>query len=151
MKEAEAEKIFKHKINDVKNMMGKKGVTYLDELNSAGFKFFKVKFKGCFASDKIPNLNDLAPYAIINVDKTDMPGSHWVAIAKTPNDNLMVFDSFGRKTNELIPDMKKSGNGKIIDTDYDANQNIKQYDCGMRCIAWLYMFDKYGSEVAKLI
>jgi hypothetical protein len=27
----------------------------------------------------------------------------------------------------------------------------KEYDCGMRCIAWLYMFDKYGSEVAKLI
>ena len=43
--------------------------TYLSELLRIGKKLFGVKFKGVFPSDKIPKLNDLSPYAILNLDK----------------------------------------------------------------------------------
>jgi len=151
MKEAEAEQIFKHKTNEIKKMMKKKGVTFMGELNTTGKKLFGIKFRGVFSSDKIPVLNELVPYAIINLDRSDQAGSHWISIAKTKDGNLMCFDSFGRRNTQIIPALKKSGNGKIIDTDYDANQTVKQTDCGMRCLGWLYMFNHYGEEVAELI
>lgn len=151
MKEAEAEQIFKQKTNDIKKLMKKKGVTFMGELNTTGKKLFGIKFRGVFSSDKIPILNELVPYAILNLDRSDQPGSHWIAIAKTSDDNLMCFDSFGRRHTQIIPSLKKSGNGKIIDTDYDANQKVKEMDCGMRCLGWLYMFNHYGERVAELI
>tara|TARA_R100000951_G_C2644282_1_gene182018 strand:- start:1216 stop:1671 length:456 start_codon:yes stop_codon:yes gene_type:complete len=151
MKEAEAEQIFKQKTNDIKKLMKKKGVTFMGELNTTGKKLFGIKFRGVFSSDKIPILNELVPYAILNLDKSDEPGSHWIAVAKTSDDNLMCFDSFGRRNTQIIPSLKKSGNGKIIDTDYDANQKVKETDCGMRCLGWLYMFNHYGEEVANKI
>jgi hypothetical protein len=63
----------------------------------------------------------------------------------------MVFDSFGRRTTQIIPSLLKSGNGKIKDTDYDANQKIKETNCGQKSIAWLSMFNDYGEDVAQLI
>ena len=118
--------------------------TYLDEILGAG------KFKGVFPSDKIPKLNDLSPYAVLNLDTSKQPGSHWVAIAKQGN-NTYLYDSFGRKNMKIIPNLIYSGNGRIIDTDYDAEQKIIETDCGARSLAWLVFFDKWGPDAAKLI
>lgn len=152
MKEVEAEKIYNTKVNEIQKQMKKKDTTYLGELNRVGKKMFGIKFKGVFASDKIPPLNDLAPYCILNLDKSDEPGSHWISVAKSPKgDYSYCYDSFGRRNTDIIPTLKKSGNGRIIDTDYDANQKVKELNCGQKSLGWLYMFDKYGEDIAKLI
>lgn len=124
--------------------------TYLSDLLGIGKKLLGVKFKGVYPSDKIPKLNDLSPYAILNLDTSKEKGSHWVAIAKH-GDITYLYDSFGRKNTQIIPNLRFSGNGRIYDTDKDAEQKVYEMDCGARCIAWLLYFDKYGPKCALLI
>lgn len=127
--------------------------TYLTQLLGAGKKLFGVKFRGVYPSDKIPRLNDLSPYCILNLDKSKEPGSHWIALAKLPHpsNESMVYDSFGRNYKKIIPLLSHSGNGRIKNTELDSEQQIQQTDCGARCIAWLLVFDKQGADVARKI
>lgn len=124
--------------------------TYLTELEGSGKKLLGVRFKGVFPSDKIPILNDLSPYCILNLDNSKQSGSHWVALAKAGNKSIL-YDSFGRDNKQIIPNLQYSGNGRIINTDRDAEQKIKETNCGARCLAFLYIFHNYGADVAKLI
>tara|TARA_R110000823_G_scaffold61186_1_gene145968 strand:+ start:638 stop:1093 length:456 start_codon:yes stop_codon:yes gene_type:complete len=150
--EKQAENFYNQYLNDsVYPLIGNK-TTYLGELEGAGKKLLKVKFKGVFPSDKIPKLNDLSPYCILNLDKSTESGSHWIALAKMPNSNdSVVYDSFGRDHRKIIPNLNLSGNGRINNTDNDSEQEILETDCGARCLAWLMVFDKQGVDVAKLI
>lgn len=126
--------------------------TDIDQIDEAGRILLRYKYKGTFASDKIPKLNDLKPYCILNLDKTGQPGSHWVAVAKIPNkDKCLIYDSFGRSYKQIIPDIQTSGNGSIVDTDRDAEQAYIETNCGARCLAFLLLFDIHGYKVAKLI
>jgi hypothetical protein len=150
--EKQAELIYNNYLtNIVYPLIGNK-TTYLGELEGAGKKLLRVKFKGVFPSDKIPKLNDLSPYCILNLDKSTESGSHWIALAKMPNSNdSLVYDSFGRDYRKIIPNLNLSGNGRIDNTDKDSEQEILETDCGARCLAWLLVFDKQGADVAKLI
>ena len=126
--------------------------TYLTQVHGAGKKLLGVKFKGVFPSDKIPKLNDLSPYCVLNLDKSSEPGSHWIALAKTKGNNeMMVYDSFGRHYKKIIPLLDQSGNGRILNSDLDSEQPLKATDCGARCIAWLMVYDKLGPTYAKTI
>ena len=153
MKEKQAEMIYNQILT--KQIYPLTGVnsTFMNDLDKVGRKLFGVKFKGVFPSDKIPKLNDLKPYCILNLDKSTQGGSHWIAVAKIPKvDETLVYDSFARSNKQIIPDLSKSGNGLLIDSDLsDAEQKISQTDCGARSLAFLVVFDKYGSDVAKLI
>ncbi len=129
------------------------------ELDQMGKALFGAKFLGSFPQDALPSAifkkDNKKRYAIINVDTTGMPGTHWVAIAGLPNSNkIMVFDSFGRATKDLLPiihqQVKKSGSS-FSDTDYDAEQKKIQKSCGQYSLSWLLFFDKYGHENAALI
>ena len=133
----------------IKPISGDK-TTYMNELLGIGKKLLGVKFKGVYASDKIPKLNDLSPYAILNLDTSKEAGSHWVAIAKHGN-NTYLYDSFGRNDTRIIPNLQFSGNGRIINTDNDVEQKIEETNCGARSLAWLLFFDKFGSKCALLI
>jgi hypothetical protein len=124
--------------------------TYLSDLSKVCRKFLGVKYKGTFPSDFIPRLNDLEKYCILNLDRSTEPGSHWVALAKD-GPNTIFFDSFGRKNTKIIPQLEFSGNGRIVDTDSDANQHIDESNCGAKCVAWLIVAEKFGIETAKLI
>ena len=77
--------------------------TYLTDLTAIGKKIFGSKYKETFPSDKIPKLTDESPYAILNLDKSTEPGSHWIAICKNPKNNTtLVYDSFGRKGSTIL-------------------------------------------------
>ena len=150
-KELKAELIYKKYLKDIYNLIGDR-TTYLNQILGAGRKLFGVKFKGVFPSDKIPKLNDLSPYCILNLDKSSESGSHWVALSKIPNTNdSILYDSFGRNYKKIIPALNYSGNGRIINSDFDAEQKILETDCGARCLAFLMVIDNYGVNVAKLI
>ena len=154
MNEAKAEKLYKDTLkNIIYPLIGNKS-TYMYDLDRVGRKLLGVKFKGVYPSDKIPKLNDLKPYCILNLDKSTQPGSHWVSVAKiNGKDSCIVYDSFSRPAKEIIPAILNSGNGKIINSDLsDSEQEIQQTDCGARSISWLVVLDKYGVDVfAKLI
>jgi hypothetical protein len=152
MKEKDVEKIFdQYLTNTVYPLVGNQS-TYLSTLQKAGRKLFNIRFKGVYPSDKIPKLNDLSPYCILNLDRSTQSGSHWVACAKIPNKNeTLIFDSFGRDYTKIIPVLGKSGNGSIIETDRDSDQKVLQTDCGARCLSFLMVFDKHGKDVSMLI
>jgi hypothetical protein len=122
--------------------------TYGDDLNRLAIKLFGVKMRGVFPSDKIPKLTDLTPYAILNLDKSTESGSHWIAVAKIPEkDTIICYDSFGRCFSKIIPSLKNNGM-KIMNTDQDAEQKIKETNCGARCLAFLVCFEQYGWKQA---
>lgn len=137
-------------LRSVKKLVGGK-TTYLQQLAKAGTKLFGAKFHGVYPSDKIPKLSNRTPYAILNLDKSYQTGSHWIAIA-TSNNNIIVYDSFGRSNKNIIPALGRGFiNGRVIDTDRDVEQDIMATDCGARSLAWLVFFDKYGAKNALLI
>lgn len=126
--------------------------TYDTQLDGVCRKLLGISFRGVYPSDKIPVLNSIKKYAILNLDNSKEPGSHWVAIAKEPKTKkTLLYDSFGRKGIHIIPSLFHSGNGRIEDTEKDREQEIKETNCGQRCCAWLYLYDKYGEKYAKWI
>lgn len=136
-------------LKSVKKRVGGK-TTYLGQLDRAGKDIFGSRFHGVYPSDKIPKLTDRKPYAILNLDRSDESGSHWIALAKVGN-NSIVYDSFGRHHTKIIPSLLYSGNGKLISTDDDQEQHIMATDCGARSLAFLLFLDKHGAENSLLI
>ena len=87
----------------------------------------------------------------IELDNSIEPGSHWVALAKLNKNESIIYDSFGRGYTQIIPKLRYSGNGRIINTDDDAEQTIYENNCGQRCLAWLLYLKHYGSDKAETI
>ena len=136
-----------HKV--IEPLVGKR-ITFMHTLIGVGKNIFGPKFRGVFPSDKIPQLNDLSKYAILNLDKSTESGSHWIAVAKI-GDEILVYDSFGRDSKRIIPSIFKSGNGTVVDSDRDSEQKLLQTNCGARSLAYLLFLDKYGKKAALLI
>lgn len=106
---------------------------------------FGDKYRGTYAADTLPALTKKRPYCIGNLDKKNEGGSHWIALAKSGKD-VIFYDSFGRKAKSII-DLEK----KVLNTEDDAEQDIFEENCGQRCLAWLYVFDKMGKKEALQI
>lgn len=150
MNEKKANRIYKKILNViVKPEIGNK-TTFAKDLETAGIKMLGSEFKGVYPSDKIPKLNALKKYAILNLDRSDEPGSHWIAVA-FDDDKTYVYDSFGRKSTRIIPSLFHSGNGRVIDTDPDREQDYEETNCGARSLGWLLFFERYGPKNAILI
>lgn len=150
-KEIEANRMYNKILKLVYKLLGK-GITYSDQLDYVGKKLLSVKFKKCYPSDKIPKLSDLAPYCILNLDRSNEPGSHWVALAKIPNKNsCILYDSFARSHKKILKELNFSGNGRVTESKRDVDQKISQNDCGARSMAFLILLDQKGVDVAKLI
>lgn len=133
---------------DTIKLFGHNGKTSTFELNAIGRKLFRNKYLGSFPQDKLPR-NMVNKYALLNVDTTGMPGTHWVGVAGLPNKKVMVFDSFGRASKHLLPIVY--GGRSVIDTQYDKEQKKIQESCGQYSMAWLIYFDKYGPKLAQTI
>ncbi|MCP4343532.1 MAG: hypothetical protein GY799_32815 [Desulfobulbaceae bacterium] len=126
--------------------------TFSDKLDKVARKELGSKFHGVYPSDMIPKLTSVKPYSIINTDNSKKPGSHWVGVAFDPRDSsYLVYDSYGRKTSKLIPDLKRQHGGRIVESKNDAEQRLKENNCGQRCIAWLKCVDRFGYDLAKLV
>lgn len=146
-----AEKLYNNHLKHIEKYHTGKNTTYMDQLTIVGRKLFGVKFKGVYPSDMIPKLTDLSPYCILNLDKSDEPGSHWISLVKCGKNKCLCYDSFGRCYTQIIPNLEFSGNGQVINTDKDSEQTIKQKNCGSRCLSFISIYDKYGEKVAKMI
>lgn len=115
-----------------------------DDLSRKGRKIFGNRFKGVFASDELPNLQNNQMY-IANLDTSNETGSHWIGVYKK-NDIHYVYDSFGRPTKKILNSLH--GHGKTIkDTEYDAEQSKSEDNCGLRSMVALYMFDNFDPEI----
>ena len=112
------------------------GVTSGSDLDRIGRTLFMRKWNGVHA---VNEPYDSKGYNIVNLDESGSPCSHWVAVA-----NGHVYDSFARcgiigETEDLC-----AGDG-------DADQNLKETNCGQRCLAWLCVYDSAGLKGANLV
>ena len=107
---------------------------------------FGNKFLGVYPSDQLINMKN-NEMLIANLDKSGEPGSHWISIGRS-NGTTYVYDSFGRN---VIPSILKEKYGTIVMTEKDAEQKMKESNCGARSLAWLYVFNLCGPEIAILI
>lgn len=127
------------------------GAKNTDELEKLGKHYIGKKFLGAFAYDEYPLNAPNKTYAILNTDNKD--GEHWVGIYKDKN-NLHVYDSFGRHTNNILKkftDKAEQLGYNIVDCDYDCEQGNYQNDCGLRSLAWLMITKKDGIKKSETI
>jgi len=123
------------KLREERKRLGE-GITYEDDLRNRGKTLFGSKFNGVYAADEP---RPFRGYNIINLDRSNEPGSHWVAEA-----NSLIYDSFGR--NGIL-----RGSGSSQYTDPDAEQKVSEDNCGQRCLAWLGVYNDMGEKTAKLV
>lgn len=99
-------------------------------------KLMKIPyFRGVFMRDNLPkNGPRKNESAIVNLDITEGPGTHWVAYKKRGN-LVIYFDSYGdlRPALEL---QKYLGDGVRIYYNHDKYQ-FKSYNCGHLCLEFL--------------
>lgn len=155
-KEREAERAYRYYTKSIEGMIGRgmkgKRATFLTELDSIGHKIFGHKYHGTYSRNHVPRLTDLSPYCIINLDRSDEPGSHWVGVSKLKGkDEVLLYDSFGRNHRKILPGLSFGNGVTIKNTDLDVEQQHKETNCGQRSMAWLVVFEKYGPKIAKLI
>ena len=73
---------------------------YDNEITDIAQQLIGKKYVGTFPIDRVP-LFGTDKYMIVNVDKSGLPGSHWVALY-LKGDTIFVYDSFARKTKKLL-------------------------------------------------
>lgn len=149
MDEKKAHKEYNKILLDIQKKLGK-NITYGHTLQKEAIQLFGYRFKGVFPSDKIPQLNKLRSYAILNLDNSSQSGSHWIAVALV-NKDLIVYDSFGRDHVKIIPNLKEQFRGRIKNTDRDSEQKKHEKNCGQRSLAFLVFLQKFGVKNAMLI
>ena len=127
-----------------KRMMGDQYM-WSDKLKACGEKMIGPSFKGVFARDGL-DYSTLRPgqTAIINTKPSGHGGEHWCGVGCNAENRIVVYDSFGRKGAGLlhIPG--------AIDTDLDAEQSIREVNCGPRSLAWCIIFSQ-NPRAAMLI
>ncbi len=149
--ERKIEALYRDVLKRFEKVLGN-GSTFSTDLARVGYQTLGRRFKGVYPSDRIPRLNDLEPYAIINLDNSSKEGSHWIALALDADDQrLSVYDSFGRESLKIIPSLYEAYGGRIIDSDNDREQRLKEDNCGQRCLAWLLVFDNLGPTAARTV
>ena len=132
--------IYESILKNVEDVLGNK-TTYSGDLDIFCKKYFGNRFKGVFPSDMVPilNTNELC---IINLDKSNQSGSHWVALANE-NGDLYFYDSFGRKQENII----NISGGTKYDTQ-DGEQKEYETNCGQRAITFLIIGKHFGFDLA---
>lgn len=95
---------------------------------------------------------------IINTDTSLNAGVHWTCLYKFDKNKYLFYDSFGRPyTTLMINSLDHLTN--IIDSDLTDKEQlskqlgdpIEQYNCGERCLGYLFICENLGYQYAKLI
>ena len=101
-------------------------------------EYLKIKnLKGVISRDEIPTKvkNILGQSFIINLDNTEGPGTHWVAVKKT-TDFVNYFDSFGLQPPQELVNLCYTFD-KLY--KYESNQfhDLSSVLCGYYCLYFL--------------
>lgn len=101
-------------------------------------------FKGVYPSDKVPIIQ--SGVAIINVDDSTKPGSHWVAVYYSPNGHFNTFfDSYGLPHTVYglkLPEIKDHNTQQV--------QGVTSSVCGYYCIYYV-LCKNMGKTMKQLL
>ena len=104
-------------------------------------------FIGCFSKDQL-SLIENNKSIIINLNNSNQPGSHWIALKRVDN-VIYMFDSFSI---EYLPIgiFKTFKNLKIITNIYRI-QDISSNLCGMFCVLYILYDIKNKNDFTKFL
>jgi hypothetical protein len=112
--------------------------TGTDELTSVGRCLFGRQFVGTFGCDEVPNIT-VNQSLIVNTQPTTSSGEHWLALYNNGG-RLIGYDSFGRTIHEAV-----------MESEPDSEQDVRESNCGQRCLAWLSVVYELGPEDALTV
>ena len=112
--------------------------TGTDELTSVGWCLFGRQFVGTFGCDEVPNIT-VNQSLIVNTQPTTSSGEHWLALYNNGG-RLIGYDSFGRTIHEAV-----------TESEPDPEQDVRERNCGQRCLAWLSVVYELGPEDALTV
>lgn len=147
MNKKDSEKIFNSFLPLTEKIVGN-DITNSSTLRVWGKALFGDKFVGVYPSDRLPNLCRYGSSAIINEMGHGSRGSHWTAISRLSDGEVLVFDSFGRPTVSLLPTVYKKY--KTVDTEDDKDQQFYEKNCGAQCLAFIATFI-YDESAARWV
>jgi hypothetical protein len=93
-------------------------------------------FVGVFPINLLPKVKHFPAALIINLDSSNLPGSHWVALYFTKRKCCDYFDSYGRKPNISILSYITE-NTKSYTYNNICVQNLWSTNCGQLCLYFL--------------
>jgi hypothetical protein len=105
-------------------------------------KVIKKNFKGVYAIDEIPRRLKPPTAIIINTDKKNSVGEHWVASYST-KDTIFFFDSLGgniHRSTYLFDHLYDSTRSVVVNSC--RYQQTKSTVCGVYVILFLYYMNK---------
>lgn len=118
-------------------------------------KKLRKEFKGVFPSDCLPKTVFKKPaFVVANTDKSNEPGTHWVAFYFPKNGKAEYFDSFGNDpiNKEFIKFLQRNSTSST--SSYITNKKRLQGDfstnCGQYCCVYLY-FRCYGKSLKHFL
>lgn len=113
-------------------------------------KFSKTHFLGVFARDQIPLKLKYPSSLILNTDKSNQKGEHWLAIYYDKDGKAEFFDSFGRHPAEF----KLENYMQKTSTKWDYNskqlQSFQSKICGYYCVLFI-MYRSRGYEMKEFL
>lgn len=95
-------------------------------------------FRGVFMRNDLPRMIRYIECAVVNLDTTDGPGTHWVCYKKHAN-IIQYFDSFGnlRPPLELLNYFNSGGESVNVQYNYNSQQSLNTVVCGHLCLRFL--------------
>lgn len=92
-------------------------------------------FLGVFPADQLPRISSLPSALIVNLDPSNKPGSHWVALYFNKSGNCEYFDSYGRHPDVLRSFIVKNSRSFVYNNI--QVQNYWTTTCGKMCLYFL--------------
>lgn len=96
----------------------------------------KQSFLGVFPVDKAPGIRTLPSALILNLDTSNLSGSHWVALFFTKHGKCEYFDSYGRKPYGRILNYI-AANTLAYTYNNACVQDLWTVSCGQMCLYFL--------------
>ena len=148
-KEKEVLSFFNKTKKNIISLYGNKGLDNY-QIDEIGKKYLKNKFKGVFAVNNIPFKPGLY---IVNTDKANKPGLHWIAVKQTKT-KIYIYDSFSRKSSNILKilyDKAIKKGLKIIDVNTETYQYDKSEVCGPISLSFLIKMNTFGIKYRYVI
>ena len=100
---------------------------------------FLKSFKGVFPCDRIPNIESFPASMILNTDKHNEKGEHWVAIHINKDKFGIYFDSYGLKP--INKEFLEYLNERTDNWTYNHTriQGMNSKNCGMFCVLFILL------------
>jgi hypothetical protein len=94
-------------------------------------------YRGCYPIDKIPKCLHFPCAMVVNLDRADQQGSHWIAIFAENHSKAYYFDSYGNgPVDELKEYLRREF--KSVTWNNHAFQSVTSTVCGHYTIFFIY-------------